>query len=131
MLLVFLIYLASFVSSLLVITKLLLAITLFIFMCSLLFSIALVYEDKTKEDYKNRNLTKFYKWLKNLVISIVIMSSLIIIVPSERTIYLMAGAYIGQKVVADKNISDKLKKINKIIDYKLDDIISKYEEELK
>lgn len=125
MLLVFLIYLASFVSSLLIITKLFLVITLFIFMFSL-FLIFLIYEDKSKEDYKNKNSTKFYKWLKNLVISIVIMSSLIVIIPSERTIYLIVGAYIGQKVISDKNISDKLEKINKIIDYKLDDIISKY-----
>lgn len=49
-----------------------------------------------------------------------IFSFLIIFIIS---LYMMAGAYAGTELVQNKIVSDKLEKINKIIDNKLDEIL--------
>lgn len=55
-----------------------------------------------------------------------IISALLLIVPTERTLAMIGGLYIGKRIVTSQGINTKLDKVSKIIDIQLD----KYMEEL-
>lgn len=42
-----------------------------------------------------------------------------VLLPSQKTMYLMAGAIVGQEVINNKQVSENLDKVNKIISDKL------------
>lgn len=69
--------------------------------------------------------------LKKLMIISIIVSCVKILLPNEKTLYIMAGAYIGTEIVTSKIALEKIEKINTIIDLKLDEIIKEYKNEYK
>lgn len=69
--------------------------------------------------------------INKLLIVFVITIIIHIIIPKEKTMYMMAGAYLGTEFITNKVVSDKLEKVNKIIDFKLNEIIKEYEKSVK
>lgn len=63
------------------------------------------------------------KWSIPLALFLSLMTT---ILPSERTLYLMAGGYFGQQVVQ----SEQVGKVVKIIDIKLDEYLKEAEEKI-
>lgn len=129
--LVLFIYLAEMISKLMFFIKILM---FFSFLFTALFVLIMFIISADEDVVKNRKeriVDKLFKYSKHS--SIVLISSIIVYlsVPSEKTMYLMAGAYIGQEVATSEIVSEKLNKINKIIDLKLDEIINEYSENLK
>lgn len=119
------IYFAGFVSIFIFIIKIFLGITIGVLLVSLIFLFYELFESKyNNEETKYDIFNKILKWIKSLLISIITMSILLVITPSERTMYIMAGAYLGQEIVTNEIISDKLNKVNEIIDLKLNEILS-------
>lgn len=130
------IYFAGFVSNFIFIIKISLGFTIGITIALLVFSLYLLvfemYENNTnEEETKYNNFNKILKWIKSLLIPIITMSILLVITPSERTMYIMAGAYLGQEIATNEIISDKLNKVNEIIDLKLNEILSELNSENK
>lgn len=126
------IYFAGFVSSFIFIIKIFLGLTIGVLLLSLYILVFELYASKTNEgETKYNDFNKILKWMKGLLISIITMSILLIITPSERTMYIMAGAYLGQEIVTNEIVSDKLNKVNEIIDLKLNEILSELNSENK
>ena len=77
---------------------------------------------------KCNNFKKFNfktsKWTIPFAIFLTLLTALL---PSEKTLYLMAGGYFGQQVVQ----SEQVGKVVKIIDIKLDEYLKEAEEKLK
>ncbi len=67
------------------------------------------------------------KSIKICVIAGIIFGAVVILVPRSSTMYLMAGAYVGTEAIENPNIVNKLSKVNKIIDYKLDEMLKELE----
>lgn len=81
--------------------------------------------DATEE---NRNKFKKFnfrtaKWTIPFAVFLTLLTALL---PSEKTLYLMAGGYFGQQVVQ----SEQVGKVVKIIDIKLDEYLKEAEEKL-
>lgn len=66
--------------------------------------------------------------LKCFLIVLIVSAIVNVVTPRSNTMYLMAGAYIGTEAVKSPDVSDKLSKISKIIDYKLDDLLDELKE---
>lgn len=64
------------------------------------------------------------KSIKICIISSIIFGIIVILVPKSSTMYLMAGAYVGTEASKNPAVVNKLSKVNKIIDYKLDEILN-------
>lgn len=67
------------------------------------------------------------KWMKKTLITSLITSLVLLALPTKQTLLLMGGTYLGKRAVNEVVNSDKLEKINTIIDLQLD----KYIKELK
>ncbi|RTJ77266.1 hypothetical protein [Campylobacter jejuni] len=81
------------------------------------------------DDEDNRKGMEFGKRvLKCLSIALILSMIVNIVIPKSSTVYLMAGAYMGTEVAKSPDISEKLSKINKIIDYKLNDLLDELKE---
>ena len=78
--------------------------------------------DNWGEAYKNT-----FKALKNTTIVFVIVSIFMGLLPTKQTLLLMGGTYLGKKAAKEIVTSQKLEKVNTIIDLQLD----KYIKELK
>lgn len=63
------------------------------------------------------------KWLKTLSINCIIISLLLFMLPNKQTLLLMGGIYYGKKAINTVTSSEKLEKVNKIIDLQLDKYI--------
>lgn len=74
------------------------------------------------EAYKNT-----FKALKNTSIIFVIISIFVGLLPTKQTLLLMGGTYLGKKAAKEIITSQKLEKVNTIIDLQLD----RYIKELK
>lgn len=66
-------------------------------------------------------------WMKKTLTTSLITSLLLFALPTKQTLLLMGGTYLGKRAVNEVVNSDKLEKINTIIDLQLD----KYIKELK
>lgn len=90
-----------------------------------------------REDYSwhlNRDGTlkdevkSFRKMIDNSIkysfITAIVMSIFITIIPSERTAWMMVGAYTGQKIAENEKVQQLSGKVVAIIENKLDDYIN-------
>ena len=77
--------------------------------------------DKESTDYETFNL------LKKVTASLCLTTLFLGILPTKQTMLLVGGTYLGKKAVNQVAMSDKMEKINTIIDLQLD----KYIKELK
>ena len=115
------------------------AITLFLLFCSIFCLIVMgagtrwKFENyDKKESYSEfsvetgRNASKAFKKLAIICLTTVIITAL---TPSEKTLLLMGGAYLGKKAVNEVVQSDKIEKINTIIDLQLDKYIKDLQKE--
>lgn len=118
MLLAFFIYLASVFDTLNSMSKTALLILFFVFLGSFIIKIVSLYES----DLTLHKITS--KSIKICAISSIIFGAIVVLVPKSSTMYLMAGAYIGTEAVKNPDVVNKLSKVNKIIDYKLDEILN-------
>ena len=64
------------------------------------------------------------KSIKYSAIIAIILSIFITIIPSERTAWMMVGAYTGQKIAENEKVQQLSGKVVTIIENKLDDYIS-------
>ena len=84
------------------------------------------YDEITADDwgeaYKNT-----FKELKNISIVFVIIAIFVSLLPTKQTLLLMGGTYLGKKAAKEIITSQKLEKVNTIIDLQLD----RYIKELK
>lgn len=94
---------------------------LFITLIVLWFGVAIV-----SADYEDM-LSNWNKWMKKMLITSLLTSLVLFMLPTKQTLLLMGGIYYGKKAINTVATSDKLEKVNKIIDLQLD----KYIKELK
>lgn len=80
-----------------------------------------------KNDDRFDNERKILDKLKQILIKLLIVNLIIVFIPCKQTLLLMGGTYLGKRAVNEVVNSDKLEKINTIIDLQLD----KYIKELK
>lgn len=117
MTLAFLVYLAG------VITSLSHAIAIiFIATCGAYVLYTIGYLIFNESDWKNRG--KFYKWPLAVILSAMFVK---VLLPSERTMWMMAGAYTAQTVV-ESNVG---KQTVELIELKLQDEIAKLKEKVQ
>lgn len=70
--------------------------------------------------------TEFWKpILKKTTIVFSMCLPLIVIIPCEKTMYMMVGAYATQKVVEDPKVQQLSAKVLKVVEAKLDEYIEK------
>ena len=77
-------------------------------------------------DYEDL-LSNWDKRMKKMFITTLLTSLVLFMLPTKQTLLLMGGIYYGKKAINTITSSEKLDKINKIIDLQLD----KYIKELK
>ncbi|HEG8094171.1 TPA: hypothetical protein SFZ49_001848, partial [Campylobacter jejuni] len=117
MLLAFLIYLAEVSGSIKHVSGWFIILLIFSICVFAIYSMVSHAED-------NRKGMEFGKRvLKCLSVALILSMIVNIAIPKSSTVYLMAGAYMGTEVAKSPDISEKLSKINKIIDYKLNDLL--------
>lgn len=63
------------------------------------------------------------KWMKRFGITALIVSALSIAIPSERTAYMMVGAYTAQTIAQNEKVQETGKKVIELINQKLDSYI--------
>ena len=71
------------------------------------------------------------KWFKVSIIVLAVVAFLNAITPSEKTMYIMVGAYAAQKVAENEKVATMSSKVLKIIESKLDGYIDDAEQEVK
>lgn len=67
------------------------------------------------------------KWMKKTLITSLVTSLVLFALPTKQTLLLMGGTYLGKRAINEVVNSDKLEKVNTIIDLQLD----KYIKELR
>lgn len=72
---------------------------------------------------KMENRPPIEKWIKRFFIILGITSLLVIAIPSEKTAYMMVGAYTTQKFTENEKVQETGKKVLKLIEQKLDTYI--------
>ena len=65
-----------------------------------------------------------------LIIS-TILWLLVVFFPSERTLIMSGGVFLGKTVYSKVTTSEKMQKVNTLIDLQLDKLIKEYKEEIK
>lgn len=63
------------------------------------------------------------KVIKYASIFFIVLSLIVVFVPKKETMYLMIGAYLGTQIAEKPEVSEKLSKVYKIIDLKLDEVL--------
>lgn len=81
------------------------------------------YDDITSDNDWCKNIKNTFEALKNTAITLVITSIFMGLLPTKQTLLLMGGTYLGKKAVNEVVQSDKMEKINTIIDLQLDKYI--------
>lgn len=76
---------------------------------------------------RDASIEKVIKPMKNLIIRCLIVVLIGVSIPTKQTLLLMGGTYMGKQAVNSVVTSDKMQKVNEIIDLQLD----KYIKELK
>lgn len=76
-------------------------------------------------------LKNTFKTLKNTSIAFVIITIFVALLPTRQTLLLMGGTYLGKKAAKEIITSQKLEKVNTIIDLQLDKYIKELKVEVK
>ena len=72
----------------------------------------------------DEDLKKWWNlWIKKILIFLIVTPLILFLLPTKQTMLLIGGTYLGKKVVSAVATSDKLEKINTIIDLQLDKYI--------
>lgn len=89
--------------------------------------------NEASESYGSAKTVKIKNILPSGKVLIVCILSITIgiLIPSEKTIYMMGGVGVGSKVIDDVSKSERFEKVMTIIDYKLDEIIEEAKEKEK
>jgi hypothetical protein len=66
------------------------------------------------------SIEKVIKSMKNLIIRCLIVVLIDVSIPTKQTLLLMGGTYMGKQAVNSVVTSDKMQKVNEIIDLQLD-----------
>lgn len=82
------------------------------------------HSEREKESY-----VKCVAAIKKVFIAWIVSGCLFVITPSAKTMYLMAGAHIGQSAVEDALVSPEMDKVRSILQKKLDEMLEDDEEE--
>lgn len=107
-------------------TSIIIAISAFVAYIFVGFLTRFTYEDYKKIttcDIETVTGVSASKIFKKLLIISSILSLILIVFPSQQTMLLIGGTYLGKKAVSAVATSDKLEKINTIIDLQLDKYI--------
>lgn len=80
------------------------------------------YEEATREQYKMVSRT-FGKHASRAAILASVLAIVLALVPSEKTAYVMVGAYAAQKVAENPEVQRMSSKVLNIIELKLDEYI--------
>ena len=80
-------------------------------------------ENKTGKDAAKLILARNLKITKRLCIGMVVAILLLVAIPSEKTAYMMVGAYAVQKVAQDPRTEQTTSKVISLINKKLDEYI--------
>lgn len=94
------------------------AIILFIIV-PLMCVLAAVFLAMESEDLKQH----WNSWMKKMLITSLVTSLILLALPTKQTLLLMGGTYLGKRAANKVINSDKLEKINTIIDLQLDNYI--------
>ena len=100
-----------------------LAVSLLIITPLVIGFVATIFLSYSYEDLQNH----WNKWMKKTLVTYLVTSLVLLALPTKQTLLLMGGTYLGKQAVNEVVNSDKLEKINTIIDLQLD----KYIKELK
>ena len=77
-----------------------------------------------KENEKRQELAEKTKpWIKKASITLVVSALIVTFLPSQKTAYMMIGAYSAQKVAENPRMQEVAAKIMKIIDVKMDEYV--------
>lgn len=91
--------------------------------CILFRHIDLSYEawdsEKTRK-YKEERRSGVDKWIRISFVCLILTSLLQVIIPSEKTAYVMVGAYATQKIAENDKVQETGQKVLTIINQKLD-----------
>lgn len=72
----------------------------------------------------DEDLKKWWNlWIKKILIFLIVTPLILFLLPTKQTMLLIGGTYLGKKAVSAVATSDKLEKINTIIDLQLDKYI--------
>ena len=125
MLIAFLIYLINVFESMQNLACIFLIIGVCLIGVAFLFSVV----TNSLDDEIDEKVTK--KVIKFSSIFFIVLSLIVVFVPRSETMYLMIGAYVGSKVIENPEVNENLSKVYKIINYKLDEVLDEYEQNLK
>lgn len=71
------------------------------------------------------------KVIKYSSIFFIVLSLIVVFVPKSETMYLMIGAYLGTQIIEKPEVSEKLSKVYKIVNLKLDEVLGELEQKSK
>lgn len=66
--------------------------------------------------------------IERYILVLSILFSVVILIPSERTMYIMAGLYAGDKVLDTVSQSETFQKAEQLLNQKLDEMLKKEEQ---
>jgi hypothetical protein len=89
------------------------------------------YDRKYNMDTYTSNKHAIDKWWKTVGITAIIIAFFNVITPTEKTMYIMVGAYAAQKVSENDKVVVLSSQVLKIIESKLDAYIDDAEKEVK
>ena len=125
MLIAFLIYLINVFESMQKLACIFLIIGVCLIGVAFLFS---VFSNCLDEEIDEKVAKKIIKYSS---IFFIVLSLIVVFVPKSETMYLMIGAYLGTQIVEKPEVSEKLSKVYKIIDHKLDEVLDDLEQKSK
>ena len=89
------------------------------------------YDRKYKLEEYTETKNAVNRWWKTVGVVVGVVAFVNVITPSEKTMYVMVGAYAAQKITENDKVISMSSKVLKIIETKLDGYIDDAEKELK
>lgn len=122
-----LVYIISLLGAIAPVLGVTITFTIFAIVVAMIYRFAaLNIETWDSENTANRKLkmrVPLEKWIKRLFGILFATTVLIVAIPSEKTAYMMVGAYATQKISEDEKVQVMYGKVLKIIEHKLDTYI--------
>ena len=125
MLIAFLIYLINVFESMQKLACIFLIIGVCLIGVGFLFSVI----SNSLDEEINEKVAK--KVIKISSIFFIVLSLIVVFVPKSETMYLMIGAYLGTQIIEKPEVSEKISKVYKIINLKLDEVLDNLEQKSK
>ena len=122
---------ATIKTPLMILTLVLLITTIILIVLKMAWETPSSYDRSYNLDGYEAQKVAFNKWWKVSIISFAVVTFFNIITPSERTMYIMVGAYAAQKVSENEKVATLSSKVLKIIESKLDTYVEEAEQEVK